>query len=273
MKNNRIILAAIALGSSVTLLSSCALARSMERELNIVFMHKGNIIGNGSVTQYKNIKSPVLDSAYIPTDYKFLGWTPYALEDIDLTDVQTFKSQYISSGRMVHYMEAKPFADNSTVTYQALLLHKDDIPKEYHYAVVAWYDKEATSGITAAQMEYVENQTRTYLAGQGVSEEDLNTLVFRGYSGNVGQSTGQIIYDNDVDIMFGWGSKSNITTTGTIPSEIIEESNEDFKVDYNGATKTRTIHRISPSETGKIVYDYLNSPEILSYFHKEQGEN
>lgn len=270
MKNTKIYVSLLALGSSIALLSGCQIVKSLEKEINVVFMNEGAIVSNGTVTQFKNFKTPELDSRYIPTDFKFLGWTPYSMEQLDLSDPVHFKTQYIGAGRMVHYMEALPYVDNSTVVYNALIMHKDDVPKEYHYAVVAWYDKEATSGITTAQIETLEGMTKAYLASQNVSQEDIDTVVFRGYSGNVGPTTGAILFDGDVDVMLGWGSVNNITTTGSIPVEQIAESDEDFKVDYNGATKTRALHRISPSEGGKVVYDYLDSAEVKYFFHPEE---
>ena len=270
MKLRNIITLALGTACSVTFLSGCA-AGIFEEEINVVFMNEGEIVDAGSVTQFKNYLTPSISDAYIPTDFRFLGWTPYSLNELDLSSVANFKKQYIGAGRMVHYMEAKPHAVNSTVTYNALIMHKDDIPKEYHYAVVAWYDKASTSGITQANMDWVNEHLTTYLTNEGVSQEDINSIVFRGYTGNVGPSTGQILYDGDVDIMFGWGSVSNITTTGSIPEESIAES-VPFTVVYNGETKNRYLHRISENAGGIKVMEFLKSEEVTSYFNPSTGE-
>lgn len=265
MKLNKKIVLALGIALSVTTLSSCA-AGFFEEEINVVFMNEGKIVDSGVVTQFKNYKTPLLDDSYVPHDFKFLGWTTYDVSELDYSSVSNFKSQYIGAGRMVHYMEAKPKATNKTTTYQALILHKDDIPKEYHYAVVAWYDKVATSGISEGNINWLSEHLNTYLLSESVSQEDVNTVLFRGYTGNVGQSTGQILFDGDVDIMFGWGSKENITTTGSIPSESIYESVE-FPLIYEGNTKNRHIHRITENEGALKVMEFLKSEEVHNYFN------
>ena len=265
MKSKKILL--VILGASLTtgLLSGCVF-KSLEKELNVVFMNEGAVVSSGTVTQFKNIKSPVIADSYIPTDYRFLGWTCYSENQLDLTNATHFKTQYIGGGRMVHYMDIEKFAVNSTVTCQALIMHKDDIPKDYHYVVLAWYDKAANSGLNQDKMDGYETMFKSYLSNQGVSEEDINSVVFRGYAGNVGPTTGQILYDDDVDIMFGWGSVSNITTTGSIPESMILQS-ESYPIIYNGETKNRYIHRLTDSEGSLKLMEYLLSAESTSYFN------
>ena len=253
---------------SLSFLSGCAV-NYFEEEINVVFMNEGEMIGNGTVTQFKNIKSPTIGSAYIPDNYRFLGWTCYSMQELDLKNATHFKTQYIGGGRMVHYMDVKKFAVNSTVTCEALIMHKDDIPKDYHYAVVAWYDKAGTSGLSQGLMDKYEKMTKEYLLSEGVSQEDVNSVLFRPYTGNVGPSTGQILYDDDVDIMLGWGSVENITTTGSIPLAMIQETVE-LKVLYNGDTKTRQIHRISENAGGIKVMEYMKSEATTNYFNPPQ---
>ena len=270
MKLSKIITLALGTACSITFLSGCA-AGFFEEEINVVFMNEGEVVDSGVVTQFKNYKTPSISEAYIPTDFRFLGWTTYDVSELDYSSPSNFKTQYIGAGRMVHYMEAKPHAINSTVTYQALIMHKDDIPKEYHYAVIAWYDKAGTSGLTQTNIDWVNEHLTTYLSNEGVSEDDINTVVFRGYSGNVGPTTGQILYDGDVDIMFGWGSLSNITTTGSIPEESVRES-VPFSLIYNGETKNRYLHRISDNPGGIKVMEFLQSEEVTNYFNPSTGE-
>ena len=265
MKSKRLIKILLGIACSVTFLSGCA-ARALENEINVVFLNEGQIVDKGVVTQFKNIKSPTLSSAYVPTDYRFLGWTCYSFNELDLSSATNFKKQYIAGGRMVHYMEVAKFAKNQTVTCEALIMHKDDIPKDYHYAVVAWYDKAGTSGLNQAKIDGFATMLNNHLAAQGVSEEDIKSVVVRGYSGNVGPTTGQILFDDDVDIMLGWGSVSNITTTGSIPESMIRESKE-FPVTYNGEVKNRYIHRISDNAGGVQVFEYLQSEEVATYFN------
>lgn len=260
MKNKRFLLLASIGLVAVPSLSGCVF-KALEKEINVVFMNEGSIVDSGSVTQFKNIQSPTISSAFIPTDYKFLGWTAYAEEELDLSDATNFKTQYIGGGRMVHYMDVKQFAKGETVVLNALMMHKDDIPKEYHYAVVAWYDKVATSGLDQAKIDGYEKMTKAYLESEGVSKEDIDSIIFRAYAGNVGPTTGQILYDDDVDIMLGWGSLDNISTTGSIPVDMVKES-----VAYTIAGKSRYVHRLTDNEGCIKLTEYLKSEASTSYF-------
>ena len=265
MKKNKIIVASMGMILSLGALSGCA-AQIFEKEFNVVFKNEGQIVEAGKVTQFKNYQAPQLSSAFIPENYRFLGWTAYEKRDLDYSNPANFKTQYIGGGRMVHYMDIKDLAVNSTVTLNALILHKDDIPKEYHYAVLAWYDKVGNSGLDQARMDAFETTLKEHLAGEGVTEEDLNTIVVRGYAGNVGPTTGQILYDNDVDIMLGWGSVENITTTGSIPEESILQT-EPYAITYEGTVKNRYIHRISDNPGAIKVVEYLLSDEAKNFFN------
>ena len=160
-------------------------------------------------------------------------------------------------------MEAKQFVKGSKTTFNALIMNPDDVPHEYHYAVLAWYDKVATSGLDQAKMDGFEQGYRSYLLSQGVSQEDVDTVVVRGYAGQVGVTTGQILFDGDVDIMFGWGSLENITTTGSIPPEMVLETETGYVI---GEHAGRTIHRLSANEGAIKTMEYLKSEAVRAYF-------
>jgi len=251
--------------TSVFALTSCAAVKGLEEEFNVVFMNEGEIVGYDTVTQFKNILTPDIDEAYIPDGYRFYGWTAYALKDVDPT-AANFKQTYIGGGKMLHYMDVKGYENNRTVVMNALILDKNAVPKEYHYAVIAWYDKVATSGISAAQMATLEERLIAYLKSEGVSDEDIATIVVRGYTGNVGPSCGQIMADEDVDIMLGWGSASNVTSTGGMPESMLLESVV-FPVIYNGETKNRNIHRLTDSESVNKVFAWLQSEDCTAIFN------
>ena len=269
MKKNKIILAILGVTLSLGLLPGCAF-KTLEEELNVVFMNEGQMVDSGTLTQFKNIKSPTIPDSYVPTDYRFLGWTCYQENQLDLQNATHFKTQYIAGGRMVHYMDVKKFAVNKTVTCQALIMHKDDIPKDYHYVVLAWYDKAANSGLNQAKMDTYTTMLKSYLTKEGVSEEDVKSVVVRGYSGNVGPTTGQILYDDDVDVMIGWGSANNITTTGSIPEEMIKQS-ESYPIFYDGAVKNRFVHRLTDTEGSLKLMEYLMSEESKNYFNPTEA--
>ena len=260
MKNKKVfaLLAGATLGLAA--LSGCA-AKALEKELNVVFMCEGEVIDSGVVTQFQNIQSPTIPSTYYSSSERFLGWTCYDLSELDYSDATNFKTQYIGGGRMVHYMDVAKFAENSTVVCNALIMDKDDIPHEYHYAVLAWYDKAANSGLNQAVMDEYTVKMKEWLLAEGVSDEDVNSVVVRAYAGNVGPTTGNILYDDDVDLMLGWGSVSNITTTGSIPEEMIRES-----VSYTIGTHARYIHRISDSVGGQKLLEHFNTAEMVDFF-------
>ena len=99
------IVAGLGIAMSIVALTGCA-ARMFEEKINVVFKNEGAIVDSGTVTQFDNIKSPTISDAYIPTDFRFLGWTAIPEEDMDYSSATNFKSQYIGAGRMVHYMTA-----------------------------------------------------------------------------------------------------------------------------------------------------------------------
>ena len=250
---------------SVFGLSAC-IPDWFEEELSVVFMNEGEVVGTGSVTQYKNVKTPEISDAYVPDGYRFYGWTVYNPDAVDPASPD-FKSTYVGGGKMLHYMDVKGHENSEKeVVLSALIIDKSLVPKEYHYAVVAWYDKESTSGITSIEIETLNSRLAAYLGAEGVSEEDIATIVIRGYTGNVGPSCGQIMADEDVDIMLGWGSVSNVTSTGGMPESMLLESKV-YSVTYNGAIKNRYIHRLTESESVLKVWDWLQSDDCTSIFN------
>ena len=251
--------------SSAMALSSCALIRAMEEELTIVYMNEGEEVARDTVTQFKNVLTPEVDQAYIPDGYKFYGWTAYSPEEINPA-ASDFKDKFIGGGKMLHYMDVKGHEKDKTVVMNALIVDKSLVPKVYHYAVIAWYDKVATSGISQAQMDTLDTKLKAYLRAEGVSEEDIATIVIRGYTGNVGPSCGQIMADEDVDIMLGWGSADNVIGTGGMKEEMLLET-VSYQVTYNGAIKNRTIHRLTDSGSVLKVMAWLQTEECTSIFN------
>ncbi len=251
---------------AVLTLSSC-FAGMFEEEIKVNFVFDGEYLSSDTLTQFKNIHTPVIDETYVYYGYKFYGWTPYNPDTVSVTD-ENFKEKFIGDGKMVHYMDVKKYAKDGEVTLNALMIDKATIPVVYHYVVIAWYDKEATSGLTNDTINTLKTQLFEYLRSEGVSEEDLSTIVIRGYTGNVGASCGSIIADEDVDIMLGWGSASNVIGTGGMKESMLLET-ESLKVDYNGTTKNRTIHRLTDSESVIKVMEWLKSESGRSIFHEE----
>ena len=246
-------------------LTSCGVAKALEEQLNVVFVNEGVTVYSDTVTQFKIVLTPDIDEAYIPDGYKFYGWTPLSLDEIDPASPD-FKSTFVGGGKMLHYMDVKGHEVNKTVTLSAIIIDKSLVPKEYHYVVLAWYDKVATSGISTAQMETLDGKLKAYLRSEGVSEEDIATIVIRGYTGNVGPSCGQIMADEDVDIMLGWGSADNVIGTGGMKEEMLLET-VSYQVTYNGTVKNRTIHRLTETESVLKVMAWLQTEDCTSIFN------
>ena len=263
MKIKKIILSILLLIAFPFSLASC-FAGVFEEEINVVFMYEDELISSDTVTQFKNIKAPSLTEAYIPDGYKFFGWTPLNPEDVYPTDVN-FKDEYIGPEKMLHWSDIEKHKDNKTVVCKALIINKEEIPKEYHYVVIAWYDKVATSGLDEAKIKVFADALKEYLKGEGVSDNDINTIVIRGYSGNVGPSCGSIMEDGDIDIMFGWGNNDNVINTGGMKEEMLHES-VTFDITYSGAVKTRYVHRLTDSETVIKVMEWMKSDKCKSLF-------
>ena len=241
--------------------TSCV-AKAFEDEINVVFMYEGEYIAHDTVTQFKNIKCPELDEAYIPDGYKFFGWTPLDPNTVKATD-ENFEEEYISAGSMVHWSDIQEYKNNSTVILNALMIDKAEIPQVYHYVVIAWYNKPATSGLDENNMATFENSLKTHLRSNGVSEEDINTIVVRGYTGNVGTSCGQIMKDEDVDIMFGWSSVNNVVNVGGMKETMLLDQVLDFQV---GTEHTRSIFRLTEKETAVSVFDWMKSDACRNLF-------
>ena len=245
----------------VILSNTSCVAKVFEKEINVVFMYEDEFISSDTVTQFKNIKSPELSSAYIPDGYKFFGWTPYDPNSVKATD-ENFKEKYVGAGKMVHWADIADHVKGETVILRSLMIDKNEIPKEYHYVVIAWYDKLSTSGLDENIIARFEDSLFAYLRSINVSEEDLATIVIRGYTGNVGPTCGQIMEDDDVDIMLGWGSADNVTTTGGMDPAMLLETVSGFAV----GAKNRTLHRLTESESVLTVMEWLKSDECRAIF-------
>jgi hypothetical protein len=69
--------------------------------------------------------------------------------------------------------------------------------------------------------------------------------------------------DDDVDIMFGWSSVSNVTSTGGMKESMLLDQVTDCVVD---AEHTRSIYRLTEKETAITVFDWLKSAACRGLF-------
>ena len=127
---------------------------------------------------------------------------------------------------------------------------------------VGWYAKEANSGLNEVLIGKFEDALFGYLTSIDVSQTDLDSIVIRSYNGNVGPTCGQILEDDDVDIMLGWGSKDNIMGTGGMPASMIYETVSEYII----GTHKRYLHRISEKETALVVFEWMQSEACRNLF-------
>lgn len=260
MKKFKILSLFLVLLLALTSLSAC-MAQGLEQELNVVFMYEDELITSVKIDQFTNAKTPTLPKTYIPDGYRFFGWTPLDPEEVKATD-ENFKEEYVGPGKMVHWADVNKYAVNSTVICKALLINEDDIPKVYHYLVIAWYNKVSTTGITETMIENMTTKLNEYLKKEGVSDDDIKSIEIRGYTGNVGASCGLIMENGDVDIMLGWSSRSNVIGTGGMSEEMLLES-VSLQV---STTNTRMIHRLTDTEQTNKVFAWMQSDEFKAVF-------
>ena len=138
------------------------------------------------------------------------------------------------SFKMVHYADVIGKEVNSTITLSALMFDKEDIPVEYHYVVLAWYDKEATSGLTSDKMNTLLSSLKAYLKSQNVSDEAYNGDVDSTIAQTLKDIAFRVAYNIDFDnetnpssnnddnenhlLVIAWYGK---TTTSGLDSEVI----------------------------------------------------
>lgn len=195
--------------------------------------------------------------------------TVITMPTITVADDKEFKGFALTSDGEV----ALNVAINSELTYdnvKSLVNVGDDSLELYpvfddkieqservHYVKIAWYDNSA-SGLTSDIIKEIKTALETYLTAEGVSATDIATIEFKAYSGKVGPSTEDINKDGDVDIMLGWGSDENITTTGKINASSLKESIKDFTI----GEKTRWVHVLSSDESVVKTMEFIRTADL-----------
>ena len=199
-------------------LSGCSLIKGLERDVQVILMgvqqtesgdlvtnddgsYQYEYVGTYTVNQFNNAIVPEPD--YAPDGMQFAGWSPIK----DWTEDDGIESVSSSKG-LIRYDDVKNFVDGESLS---ITLYAAFAPIPQHDLVIAWYDKESTSGINQAWMDQFQTNLYAFLTTEGYTPESMD-IIIRGYSGNVGPSCSEIMDDGDVDIMYGWGG--NIDSTG-----------------------------------------------------------
>lgn len=223
-------------------LSGCSLTKSLEKDIQVVLENEGEYVGTYTVNIFNNAVVPEQTKA----GYKFVGWSAKEdwTEGVDSTDLLT------ENTGLIRYDDIKDYVvgESQSVTLYAAYTA---IPRRD--LVIAWYDKETTSGLNQGYMDAFRDNLYAYLTTEGYTPESMD-IVIRGYAGDVGTTCSEIMKDGDVDIMVGWSSTGNLTGTGGL----VEGT--DF-IENNGGVligaKERYAARISDTELCKLVYTWI----------------
>lgn len=245
MKKSRLLL------SLLPLLCGCNGLTGFEKDVSVLLLANTDLVGTLTVNIFNNAILPECPEGHTPDGYQFMGWT------LDPTFgtagyVYDKESEYTyKPGGIIRYDDVKEFIDGSTVNLNAIFIDIDDLPEPY--LVMGWYAKTATSGLTSAIMENLETAMVSYLEKEGVSQDELDTITIRPYSGSVADMGTSINADGDVDILVGVGN--NINSTGGV--SIIEKLGG-FTM---GGKDKRYIARLTDKEGAVKVYNWLQTDE------------
>lgn len=239
-------------------LSGCSLIKGLERDVQVILMgvqqtesgdlvtnddgsYQYEYVGTYTVNQFNNAIVPEPD--YAPDGMQFAGWSPIK----DWTEDDGIESVSSSKG-LIRYDDVKNFVDGESLS---ITLYAAFAPIPQHDLVIAWYDKESTSGINQAWMDQFQTNLYAFLTTEGYTPESMD-IIIRGYSGNVGSSCSEIMDDGDVDIMYGWGG--NIDSTGGMV-EGVDYLENVSGIEING--KNRYAARLTNKPLVNLVYNWI----------------
>ena len=224
-------------------LYGCAGLGALEKDVEVTLSMDGQTWGTYTVNTFNNAVVPVPDP---PQGKVFYGWTA----DSDWQNKDAASIAVTANKGLIRYDDVKDAAKDGKITLYAVFI---DAPKRD--LVVAWYDKETTSGLNQTVMDTFTTELNAYLTEQGKTPADMDIDV-RGYQGDVGTTCSAIKNDGDVDIMLGWSGKSNLNDKGGWVA------GQDFLASYGGITltnaaKARYAQRITDTELCKLVYAWI----------------
>lgn len=231
----------IALVACLVALSGCAAVKGLERDVQVILENDGEYVGTYTVNQFNNAVVPEMEK----DDLMFMGWS--VLEDWTEEDGDYYLTE--NTG-LIRYDDIKDFVVGDSLS---ITLYAAYAPIPERDLVIAWYDKETTSGLNQSYMDAFQTQLYAYLTSQGYTPESMD-IVIRGYSGDVGTTCSEIMKDSDVDIMVGWSSTSNLTNTGGLVE------GEDFIENNGGVTigaKERYAARLTDTQLCNLVYEWI----------------
>lgn len=226
----------------LTVLAGCSL-RFLEKDVKVTLNSDGENLGCYTVNSFNNAIVPRPD---VPEKYEgltFIGWT--AQENWEKLAPKDIKVS--ANKELIRYDDVKDFVKKGSITLYAAFVKVD--------LVVAWYDRESTSGLNDAYMDKFKDKMYAYLKSEGYSPEDM-FIDIRGYSGTVAASCEKIMKDADVGIMVGWSSTSNLTGTGNMVE------GKDFLENKGSITigsKSRYAARLKDDDFVNLVFTWIKN--------------
>ena len=207
-----------------------------------------------AVTELKDSTTIItIPNITIADDKEFKGWATTEDGEVALNKAIDAELTYDNVKSLIN-------VGDTTLELFPVIGDKVEKAERVNYVVVAWYDKEATSGLNATIAGEIETALKAYLISEGVDQTDVNTVLFRAYTGNVGPSTTGIVNDNDVDIMLGWGS--NISTTGNIPANSVIEVIANYTM---GTKADRYLHVLSSDESVVKAMEFFRTADLENF--------
>ena len=207
-----------------------------------------------AVTELKDSTTIItIPNITIADDKEFKGWATTEDGEVALNKAIDAELTYDNVKSLIN-------VGDTTLDLYPVIGDKSEKTERVHYVKVAWYDNTA-SGLNADIIAEIKTALETFLSDEGVSSEDIASIEFKAYSGKVGPSTDDINSDKDVDIMIGWGSTDNITTTGHINASSIEESISG----YTMGTATRWLHVLSSDESVVKAMEFFRTADLENF--------
>lgn len=223
--------------------SACSLTGKLEKDVQVYLETSDGLLGPYTVNAFNNAIVPAQENT---KDNEFLGWTT----DPDWNTKDISSVSILKNKGLVRYDDVKDYAKNRKV-----ILYPVFGVRARHDLVIAWYDKEKTSGLNQSIMDEFTVALKAYLAEQSQDSENMD-IDIRAYAGGVGDTCSAIKQDEDVDIMVGWAAKGNLEGTGGL------KAGEDFLQNYGnitlkGAEKARYAARLGDTDLVKQVYNWI----------------
>ena len=243
-KQSIVAVIALAMAICMVLLSGCSFVKGLEKEVQVTLIDRGTTVGTYTVSTFSN--AVVTAELAPPQDgYMLAGWSPKQ----DWSQ-EKYGEDYLTSNKtVIRYAEIKDYIDgNGNVTLYAAYM-----PIPQHDLVIAWYDKESTSGINQQHMDAFKEKLYEFLTNSGYTPDTMD-IVIRGYQGDVGTTCSAIMNDKDVHIMVGWNTTSNLVGTGGMTE------GKDFIENKGGVTigtKERYAARLVDDPLVNLVYDWI----------------